>query len=337
MGLTNKQTDAILDDILEFAEIGTFINQPVKNYSSGMKARLAFAVSVNIDPDILIIDEVLAVGDELFRRKSFAKIEEFFKAGKTILFVSHTIQNVNQLCSRAIMLHNGRIVLDGPTKFVTMNYQKFIFTKPFEQESLILDFERMKPAGDFSTLPRAYTPIQNQHEQVLPGKAIDGHTFTDYYVENYIPKSTVITKNADIEIQDIKIETVEGRKVNHLVPGRKYTISYDIHFNEEVAPVNFGIGIHTEQGVPVTWKIYPGSKSFILIDRSVSEWRTAKWTFLCTLIPDVYFLGMAIRIQGNDGPCVIFKGSDIFAFKVQGLKDVDMGGYFDAAFQVEIL
>jgi lipopolysaccharide transport system ATP-binding protein len=301
-----------------------------------MKARLAFAVSVNIDPDILIIDEVLAVGDELFRRKSFAKIEEFFRAGKTILFVSHVVQNVNQLCSRAIMLHNGQIVLDGPTKFVTMNYQKFIFSKPAEQISLIQEFEQLTPSGTFLPSDSALEHPENVHNRSVLGRESNNCDFTEYYVENYLPKSTVITKNADIDIQNIRIVTDEGKKVNHLVPGRKYTILYDVHFNEEVAPVNFGIGIHTEQGVPVTWKIFPGSKLFMPIDRLVSDWRTVKWTFCCTLIPDVYFLGMALRIQGHEGPSVIFKGSDIFAFKVQGYKDVDIGGYFDAAFQVEV-
>lgn len=108
LGFDRKQTDEIVDEIIGFAELGDYINQPVKTYSSGMKARLGFAVSVNVDPDILILDEVLAVGDELFRRKCYARMESFFKGGKTILFVSHEANSINELCSRAILLDRGR-------------------------------------------------------------------------------------------------------------------------------------------------------------------------------------------------------------------------------------
>ena len=114
-----------IDTILDFAEIGTYIDQPIRTYSSGMKMRLAFSVSVMIDPDILILDEVLSVGDELFRKKSYKKMEEIFKSGKTILFVSHSVGTINSLCSKAIMLDKGEKLLEGPPEMVTKFYQEY--------------------------------------------------------------------------------------------------------------------------------------------------------------------------------------------------------------------
>jgi ABC-type polysaccharide/polyol phosphate transport system ATPase subunit len=109
-------------EIIEFADVGDFINQPLKNYSSGMKARLAFAVSVNIDPDILILDEVLSVGDASFKEKSYAKIKEFFSNGKTILYVSHSMESIKNLCSRAILIEHGKLIMDGDPAAVIKEY-----------------------------------------------------------------------------------------------------------------------------------------------------------------------------------------------------------------------
>ncbi len=126
MGLSREQMKERIDEICEFAEIGDFINQPVKNYSSGMFVRLAFAVAINTDPEILIVDEALAVGDYRFQAKCYNKFEEMKSRGKTILFVSHDIDAVRRFCSRAIWLDGGRIVLDGDVNSVSSKYMEFI-------------------------------------------------------------------------------------------------------------------------------------------------------------------------------------------------------------------
>lgn len=122
LGYPKKKVLEKTQEIIEFADIGDFIYQPIKNYSSGMKARLAFAVSVNIDPDILILDEVLSVGDAAFKEKSFEKIKEFFDNGKTILFVSHGMESIKSLCNRAIVIDKGKLLLDGEPKAVIERY-----------------------------------------------------------------------------------------------------------------------------------------------------------------------------------------------------------------------
>src|SRR5690606_2760088 len=110
LGLTRQEIDARYDDIVAFAEIGDFIDRPVKTYSSGMMVRLAFAVQVHVDPDVLIVDEALSVGDARFQAKALSKIEEILKRGTTLLFVGHDLSAVRSFCNRAILLDKGQMV-----------------------------------------------------------------------------------------------------------------------------------------------------------------------------------------------------------------------------------
>lgn len=126
MGLTKEQIEKSKQKIIDFADIGDHLSQPVKTYSSGMFARLAFACAINVDPDILIVDEVLSVGDMAFQLKCFKKFEEFKKSGKTILFVTHNVTDVLKNCTRAIILKNGEKVYDGNVKDGVEKYKKMI-------------------------------------------------------------------------------------------------------------------------------------------------------------------------------------------------------------------
>ena len=137
IGFTKEEIDARLDDIISFADIGDYINQPVKSYSSGMFVRLAFAVAINIDPEILIVDEALSVGDVFFQSKCYRKFEEFRRAGKTILFVSHDLSAISRYCDRAILLNQGDLIYDGTPKEAIDLYKKVLVgqyeEKPAEQ------------------------------------------------------------------------------------------------------------------------------------------------------------------------------------------------------------
>lgn len=128
LGLSRKETDRLYDSIVEFSEIGDFIDNSVKHYSSGMYVRLGFAVAVHVDPDVLLIDEVLAVGDEAFQRKCLAKIDEFQKQGRTILFVTHSLDLVERLCTRAVVLDHGVVIFDGAPDFATATLRRRLGT-----------------------------------------------------------------------------------------------------------------------------------------------------------------------------------------------------------------
>lgn len=126
LGYTNSEMKEKIPAIIKFAEIGDFIYQPVKSYSSGMFARLAFAVAINVDPDILIVDEALSVGDLNFQIKCMKKFDEFRNAGKTILFVSHDVNAIKRYCTRTIWIKQGHLVADGSTDDVTDRYLDFL-------------------------------------------------------------------------------------------------------------------------------------------------------------------------------------------------------------------
>ena len=134
-GVAREEIEAKIPEILEFAEIGDFIYQPVKVYSSGMFVRLAFALAIHIDPEILIVDEALSVGDMGFTLKCFRKFEEFQAAGKTILFVSHDMNAVRRYCDRVILLADGRVVGDGPAREMIAQYKRSLTT----QSALVLN------------------------------------------------------------------------------------------------------------------------------------------------------------------------------------------------------
>ncbi len=134
MGFSHEEMATKVDAILEFADIGEFIHQPVKMYSSGMFARLAFSVSINVEPDILIVDEALSVGDMAFQMKCFKKFQDFQAQGRTILFVTHALDTVLRYCNRGIVIDAGQIVFDGSPKFAVDAFKKVLSNDFYEKE-----------------------------------------------------------------------------------------------------------------------------------------------------------------------------------------------------------
>ncbi len=129
MGYSRKFIEEKYDEIVEFSELGDFINVPVKNYSSGMRARLGFAIATAVEPEILILDEVLSVGDAKFRKKSEAKIRSMFDKGITVLFVSHSVEQVMNICNKAIILDHGKLIAQGEVKEICAQYNEMVKKK----------------------------------------------------------------------------------------------------------------------------------------------------------------------------------------------------------------
>ncbi len=152
IGFSREEIDAKLQDILDFADIGDFIHQPVKTYSSGMFVRLAFAVSINIEPEILIVDEALSVGDVFFQAKCFRKFEDFKKEGKTILFVSHDLGSISKYCDRVVLLNQGHKLAEGAPKEMVDLYKKVLVGQAGEALAALSD-EEEAPAKEENIAP----------------------------------------------------------------------------------------------------------------------------------------------------------------------------------------
>lgn len=156
LGLSRRETDRLFPQVERFAEIGDFLYQPVKTYSSGMYVRVAFAIAASVEPDILIIDEALAVGDAVFQHRCLGRIKELHKRGTTVLFVSHDAAAVRALCSRAILMKSGRIVTDGKPVDVLNHYQKIIMEREEAYRSEAAS-PNQTPASDLPLAPVRYT------------------------------------------------------------------------------------------------------------------------------------------------------------------------------------
>lgn len=165
LGIKRSEIEKRFDDIVEFAELGQFIDEPVKHYSSGMYVRLGFAVAVNLDPDVLLVDEVLAVGDEVFQRKCLDRIRQFQEEGRTILVVTHAADLVRQVCHRAIVLHHGEMVADAAPGEAIQIFREHLQGQLVDQEAETAVHSGLRVTGVTARRPDGAS-------QILPGDAL---------------------------------------------------------------------------------------------------------------------------------------------------------------------
>ncbi len=229
IGFTREEVDAKLQDILDFADIGEFINQPVKTYSSGMFVRLAFAVAINIEPEILIVDEALSVGDVFFQNKCFHKFEEFKEMGKTILFVSHDLSSISKYCDRVILLNQGVKLAEGLPQEMVDLYKKVMVNEKGQEITSVNDIQE-------ETVSR----IANRSEF---------GTWKSNYVIN--PKLNEYgTKDA--EIIDFAVIDDHGNYTNTIVKGTTFKICSKVLFHKRIADPIFTYTIKTLKGTDIT-------------------------------------------------------------------------------------
>lgn len=223
IGFSREEIDAKLDDILNFADIGDFINQPVKTYSSGMFVRLAFAVAINIEPEILIVDEALSVGDVFFQSKCYHKFEEFKNQGKTILFVSHDLTSINKYCDRAILLNKGSKMAEGTPKEIIDLYKKVLVGQ--DDESF---------QGDRNTNQNVLNEdeIWKDHLNINPD--------TNEY------------GNGKADIIDFAICDETGNITNIIEKGKQFSVKMRVRFNQSINLPIYAFAIKNNQGVTIT-------------------------------------------------------------------------------------
>ena len=224
MGIPRKEMEKKVQDILDFAEIGDFIYQPVKSYSSGMFVRLAFAVAINVEPEILIVDEALAVGDTRFQLKCMDKFVEFMEAGKTVLFVSHDINSIKRFCKRCIWINQGKLIMDGETDEVSDRYMDFL-----KYECSIEEYLAQVENSKKEAMELAKKAEENKEEPV-----------EENVTEQDIDK-------VDLgEIYDMRLFNSEGKEINDITHGEDVTIKirYIVNVLNVDNPV-LGVAIRT--------------------------------------------------------------------------------------------
>lgn len=237
MGLTNEQIEEKKDEIIEFASIGEHLYQPVKTYSSGMFARLAFACAINVDPDILIVDEVLSVGDMAFQLKCFKKFEQFKKEGKTILFVSHSIGDIQKNCTRTIILENGTKIFDGDVKKGVEKYKKIIVGLDSEDD-------------DEGNEEKDLLEISENRSIEIKKDIIDE---SKEWKINFIQNPNIV-EYGDLraEVIDYGMFDLNNRPINAFDNNDTIVLKSKIKFNEDVESPIFTMTVKDFQGTVIT-------------------------------------------------------------------------------------
>ncbi|AYF89599.1 ABC transporter ATP-binding protein [Pseudomonas sp. DY-1] len=306
-GVPRKVMRKKLDEIVEFADIGEFIHQKTKFYSSGMFARLAFAVSIHVDPDILIIDEALSVGDAAFKRKCFAKLEDFRKAGKTILLVSHSEAAITEMCNRAVLIDRGEVLADGPVKETITSYLKLMNAKGEKRKEIregIVAGQLLSPAVDQA---KGSTPDAAQQQRAADSEEL--------FLEGLRPKSTVEYPAEGARLLNVRIETLEGRRVNRLVHGKRYRYVYEIEFHCLSQNVSFGMMIKTTQGTALCGGSYPQKDTWIR-EVAAGEVRAVTWEFDCLLEEGTYFTNCGVMADREGERSYLHRILDAYMFQV---------------------
>lgn len=288
-GMNKAQTDKKIDEIVAFAELGEFIHQPIKTYSSGMKARLAFAVSINVEPDILIVDEALSVGDAAFSRKCFAKMEEIRAKGATILFVSHSEGSIVSLCNRAIWISNGNQIIDGTPKLVTGLYMKHINENKIDKSKIENEYEALVNSKDETQKEK----ISKDDNSTLNIKntTLKNSSIEEFFNPSLKPTSTIYYEEKGAKISDVKITTLDGKEVNVLTQGKEYIYSYKVNPFQILEKVQFGFLIKRKDGINLGGGAFPSRDKYLDVLEKKVEVRIK---FICSLNDGEYFFNCGV-------------------------------------------
>jgi lipopolysaccharide transport system ATP-binding protein len=337
LGLSRSEIDDRYEEIVQFADIGDFIDQPVKTYSSGMSVRLAFAVAINADPEILVVDEALSVGDELFQRKCFSRIEAIKKLGATILFVSHSGGTVIELCDRAILMDSGENLAIGEPKEIVGQYQKLLYAPSTSRAEM-----REKIRGGLNGSGAA-SAMGSMATAVVDGAAfagpiadnVNGVSHNDgpesMFDPNLVPTSTLEYESQGATIGAARIETIDGKQVNNLVRGETYRYCYEVSFDAHATNVRFGMLIKTLSGVELGGSVSAAGFEDALSYVEPGSCYSVAFNFRCNLNPGVYFLNAGVVGCVRTDETYLHRLVDVAMFRVMNVPHSRTTGIVDFA------
>lgn len=317
IGFSKEEIDAKLQDILEFADIGDFVYQPVKTYSSGMFVRLAFAVAINIDPEILIVDEALSVGDVFFQSKCYRKFEDFKRMGRTILFVSHDLSSISKYCDRVILLNQGKKLAEGEPREMVDLYKKVLVNQ--------LDLESLE--AKTVQVPGSTEKGEEKKQGTEAQKALWTPAF---------PVNPNINEYGDrrAEIVGFNVLDAEGNSSNTLEKGTKCTIQMRVLFHEQVNDPIYAFTITDLKGTDITGTNSLFEKTYVKA-KGPGEVQEIAFTQEINLQGGEYMLSLG---------CTGYNGTDFVVhhrlYEACGLTVVSMKntvGFYDMNSEVKLL
>ena len=278
LGLTNKEIEDCLDAILSFADIGDFIHQPVKTYSSGMAVRLAFAVQAHVQPDLLVVDEALAVGDEMFQKKCYSHLERLKADGTSILLVTHSCPQILQHCDQALLLSGGELKLMASPKLITSTYQRLKNAPAYEWDSLL------KEASD----QRDSANIQQNDDNM-------GEVQTAEQDPHLIPSSSMSYEARGIRIDKVEVLNQEGITANLIPMKQGFSLRFTYSAKTPLKNLSFACNIANQTGIRITGQYHPGPNCH------GDETFTMTFHFKSGLLPGLYFIGGGISHSDQRG------------------------------------
>ncbi len=333
IGFSEKEIDAKLDAILEFADIGEYVYQPVKTYSSGMFVRLAFAVAINIEPEILIVDEALSVGDVFFQAKCYHKFEEFKQMGKTIVFVSHDLSSISKYCDRVVLLNQGEKLGEGEPKKMIDTYKQVLvgqYVAPESGEVRLLDDEQLREMAAKGVDGSKHAFAGGKTAAAGLVKTADRDAGSGAGGENpelleYGSKKAVIT---EYYITDDK-----GIRTSAVLKGSKFTIHMKVQMMEMLQAPIFAFTIKNVRGTEITGTNTMFEKAFL---ESVEKDEIKEVTFTqeMNLQGGDYLLSLGVTGYEDDDFTVYHRLYDVLDLTV--ISDKDTVGFYDMNSVIEV-
>jgi len=320
LGMSSGEIRNRLDSIIAFADVGSFFDQPLRTYSAGMHARLAFAIAIHTDPDILIIDEILAVGDEAFARKCFARLAELKAMGTTILFSSHSPSLVIELADRALLLEGGRRLLVAEPKRVIARYQRLVHAPADQQSDMASAIRAEESTGIFQppddALPGSETLVGTPEAQ-------EGH-----YEAELRPTSRLEYVERGARILGALVLDSSGRSVNVLRPDHDYVYYYEVNFIRSCYCVRFAMLLKLVTGFELYGRTsHPPGEGIPRVNAGTTA--EVRFPFRTQLVPGTYFLNAGVHGIECDEEIYLHRVMDAMMFRIDPEKQSSLTGRVD--------